>query len=156
MFKFKNGTLKKNAYVAIDGVEYEVHMPEYEGETPLSAENLNRVTEDVETELKSVSSKIDIAISDVTSKKATMHITADTAKGAVVTLPFKYFCGGDTLDVYLNGERLILSSDEAGTNGHYTEVGEVKSISNQIKITTDWNLEAGDYLEFVVKGEWGE
>ena len=41
MFKFKDGTLKKGAYVVIDGVEYEVHMPEYEGETPLSAENLN-------------------------------------------------------------------------------------------------------------------
>lgn len=41
MFKFKDGTLKKGAYVVIDDVEYEVHMPEYEGETPLSAENLN-------------------------------------------------------------------------------------------------------------------
>lgn len=156
MFKFKNGTLKKNAYVTIDGVEYEVHMPEYESETPLSAENLNRVTEDVETELKSVSSKIDIAISNITSKKATIHITADTAKGAVVTLPFKYFYGDAGLDVYLNGERLILSSDEAGTDGHYTQVGEVKSICNQIKITNDWNLQKGDYLEVVVKGEWGE
>ena len=34
---------------------------------------------------------IEMAISDITSKKATMHITADTAKGAVVTLPLKYF-----------------------------------------------------------------
>lgn len=41
MFKFKDGTLKKAAYVVIDGVEHEVHMPEYEGETPMSAENLN-------------------------------------------------------------------------------------------------------------------
>lgn len=41
MFKFKDGTLKKGAYVVIDGVEHEVHMPEYEGETPMSAENLN-------------------------------------------------------------------------------------------------------------------
>lgn len=41
MFKFKDGTLKKGAYVVIDNVEHEVHMPEYEGETPISAENLN-------------------------------------------------------------------------------------------------------------------
>lgn len=41
MFKFKDGTLKKGAYVVIDGIEHEVHMPEYEGETPMSAENLN-------------------------------------------------------------------------------------------------------------------
>lgn len=42
MFKFKDGTLKKKAYVTINDIEYEVIMPEYEGSTPLSAENLNR------------------------------------------------------------------------------------------------------------------
>ena len=41
MITFENGTLKKGAYVVINGTEYEVHMPEYEGNTPLSAENLN-------------------------------------------------------------------------------------------------------------------
>ena len=58
--------------------------------------------------------------------------------------------------VYINGEKLIKSSDEAGTDGHYVEVGTAGTTSNQIKITTDWNLESGDYLEFVVRGEWGE
>lgn len=99
---------------------------------------ITKVNEDTFNEFQD---NIEIAISDITSKKATMHITADTAKGAIVTLPLKYFYGDNTLDVYLNGERLILSSDEAGTNGHYTEVGEVKSVSNQIKLTNDWNLE---------------
>lgn len=139
MFQFKEGTLKKGASVKIDGVEYEVTMPTYEGETPLSPENLNR------------------AISECIKEFSILvKITADTAKGATVTLTKKYKVGAGVLDVYINGERLIKSSDEAGTNGHYTEVGEVKSISNQIKITTDWNLENGDYLEFVVRGEWGE
>lgn len=41
MLTFENGIEKKGAYVVINGVEYEVHMPEYEGNTPLSAENLN-------------------------------------------------------------------------------------------------------------------
>ena len=58
------------------------------------------------------------------------------------------------LDVYLNGERLIKSSDEAGTDGHYVEVGEAGAVSNQIKLTTDWNLRSGDYLEIIVRGEW--
>lgn len=83
-----------------------------------------------------------------------IKITADTAKGATVTLPRKYKVGAGVLDVYINGERLIKSSDEAGTDGHYTEVGTAGTTSNQIKITTDWNLEAGDYLEFIVRGEW--
>ena len=85
-----------------------------------------------------------------------MKITADTDKGATVTLQKKYKVGAGVLDVYINGEKLIKSSDEAGTDGHYVEVGTAKTISNQIKITNDWNLESGDYLEFVVRGEWGE
>ena len=45
--KFENGTLVKGAYVVIDGVEHEVHMPEYSGNTPASAENLNKMQEDI-------------------------------------------------------------------------------------------------------------
>ena len=41
MIQFKNGEVVKNAYVVIDGVEYEVHMPTVNCETPMSAENLN-------------------------------------------------------------------------------------------------------------------
>lgn len=114
----------------------------------------NDITKVNKSMMDEFQNNIEAAISDVSTKKATIHITADTAKGAVVTLPLFYFYGDDSLDVYLNGERLILSSDEAGTNGHYTQVGEAKSTSNQIKLTNDWNLEEGDYLEVVVKGEW--
>lgn len=137
MFKFEDGILKKGAYVVIDGVEYEVHMPEYEGETPISAENLNRSISECVKEFS-----------------ALVKITADTAKGATVTLSKKYKVGAGVLDVYINGEKLIKSSDEAGTDGHYVEVGNAGTTSNQIKLTNDWNLEEGDYLEVVVKGEW--
>lgn len=137
MFQFKEGTLKKGASVKIDGVEYEVTMPIYEGETPLSPENLNR------------------AISECIKEFSILvKITADTAKGATVTLSKKYKVGAGVLDVYINGEKLIKSSDEAGTDGHYVEVGEAGAVSNQIKLTTDWNLSSGDYLEIVTRGEW--
>lgn len=43
MVNFENGTLVKGAYVVIDGVEHEVHMPKYSGNTPLSAEILNKM-----------------------------------------------------------------------------------------------------------------
>lgn len=45
--KFENGTLVKGAYVTIDGVDYEVYMPEYSGNTPLSAETFNKMQEDI-------------------------------------------------------------------------------------------------------------
>ena len=137
MFQFKEGTLKKGASVKIDGVEYEVTMPTYEGETPLSPENLNR------------------AISECIKEFSILvKITADTAKGAIVTLSKKYKVGAGVLDVYLNGERLIKSSDEAGTDGHYSEVGDKNTVSNTIKLTSDWNLEENDYLEIIVRGEY--
>lgn len=137
MFQFKEGTLKKGASVKIDGVEYEVTMPTYEGETPLSPENLNR------------------AISECIKEFSILvKITADTAKGATVTLTKKYKVGAGVLDVYINGERLIKSSDEAGTDGHYSEVGDKNTVSSTIKLTGDWNLSSGDYLEIIVRGEW--
>lgn len=52
------------------------------------------------------------------------------------------------------GEKLLLSSDDVGTDGHYREVGEANAISNQIKLTTDWGAEIGEYFEFVVRGEY--
>lgn len=86
--------------------------------------------------------------------KYKLSITETTSSGAEITLPCYYKVGQDVLDVYLEDERLIKSSDEAGTDGHYVEVGEADSISNKIKITTDWAVEAGMTFEFVVRGEY--
>ena len=54
------------------------------------------------------------------------------------------------------GEKLILSSDDVGTDGHYREVGENNAVSNQIKLTTDWGCEVGEYFEFVVRGGYND
>lgn len=137
MIQFKNGEIVKNAYVVIDGVEYEVHEATVNCETPASAENLNLLLSDA-----------------IKQFSAVVKITADTAKGATVTLTRKFKVGAGVLDIYLNGERLIKSSDEAGTDGHYVEVGTAGATSNQIKLTTDWNLSSDDYLEIIVRGEW--
>lgn len=40
---FENGTLVQKATVEIDGNVYEVEPAQYEGTTPLSANNLNRL-----------------------------------------------------------------------------------------------------------------
>lgn len=100
--------------------------------TPFSASNLNKLI----------------------PHKYSLPITETTSAGANITIPCYYKVGADVLDVYLNGERLILSSDDTGTDGHYREVGTSGSISNIIKTTSDWYLEDGDMLEFEVKGEY--
>lgn len=80
--------------------------------------------------------------------------TSNIPAGTEVTIPCYYKVGKGTLDVYLNGERLLLSSDATGTNGHYLEVGTTNSISNKIKTTTDWSLETGDVLNLIVRGDY--
>lgn len=102
------------------------------------------------------SDNIDINILEKKQHKYYLSITTAVAAGGTVTLPSYYKVGQGVLDVFLNGERLSLSSDDAGTDGHYREVGDTDSISNQIKITTDWSLEVGDYLDLVVRGEYNE
>lgn len=47
MIKFEDGQLIKPAYVTIDGVENEVTPAKYEGNTPLSSYNLNRMQEKI-------------------------------------------------------------------------------------------------------------
>lgn len=81
-------------------------------------------------------------------------ITSSIPAGTEVTIPCYYKVGKGTLDVYLNGERLLLSSDASGTNGHYQEVGTADSISNKIKTTTDWTLEVDDVLNLIVRGDY--
>ena len=51
----------------------------------------NDITKVNKSMMDEFQNNIEAAISDVSTKKATIHITADTAKGAVVTLPLKYF-----------------------------------------------------------------
>ena len=93
-------------------------------------------------------------IEDVLTSKYSLKIDFDKTAGQEITLPCYYKVGEEVLDVYLNGERLLKSSDDSGTDGHYREIGDIGSISNKIKTTTDWNLEEGDVLDLVVRGEY--
>lgn len=74
--------------------------------------------------------------------------------GGKITLPCTYKVGAGVLDIYFNGELLILSADAAGSNGHYLEVGTTGSISNEIQLTSDWGTGTDYYLAIVVRGEY--
>jgi len=140
---FQNGTLKSKAYFMDGDVKQEVEEAVYEGTTPLSAENLNGMQDNIEEEINSH-----------IEHKHFLKLTADVAKGGIITLPCYYKVGTHCLDVYYMGELLILSSDDAGSDGHYREVGEANAVSNKIKLTTDWAAEANEYFEFIVRGEY--
>ena len=78
----------------------------------------------------------------------------EISPGGTITLPCNYKVGANVLDVYFNGELLILSADAAGSNGHYLEVGTTGSISNEIQLTSDWGTGTDYYLAIVVRGEY--
>ena len=125
-------------------MEEEVYMNFKNGESPaLNDENLNQMQKLIKADVK-----------EKQAFKYTLEITEDKTAGQEITLPCYYKVGEEVLDVYLNGERLLKSSDDAGTDGHYREIGDTGSISNKIKTTTDWNLEADDILDLVVRGEY--
>ena len=93
----------------------------------------------------------------VKAEQLTQHtynliLDENVAAGGEITLPFYYKVGANVLQVYYMGQLLLLSSDDAGTDGHYREVGEADSLSNKIKLTMDWSAETGEYFKFVVKG----
>lgn len=83
-------------------------------------------------------------------------LSANVSAGGEITLPFYYKVGANVLQVYYMGQFLLLSSDDAGTDGHYREIGTAGSLSNKIKLTTDWSAETGKYFKFVVKGVYQE
>lgn len=136
ILNFEDGTKTQDAYITIDGVNHTVTPAKYTGKIPLSAYNLNKMQKNLVTH------------------KYCLKITSAVTAGTEVTIPCYYKVGQAVIDVYLNGERLLLSSDASGKNGHYQEVGTANSISNKIKTTTDWALEAGDVLDFVVRGDY--
>lgn len=125
-------------------MEEDVYIQFKNGEVPyISDENLNQMQKLIKTDVK-----------EKQAFKYTLEITTNKTAGQEITLPCYYKVGEEVLDVYLNGERLIKSNDDSGTDGHYREVGITGSISNKIKTTTDWNLEADDVLDLVVRGEY--
>lgn len=76
MVNFKDGELVKGAYVIIEGKEYEVHMPQYSGETPLSSENLNKVQNDLNKTITEQSKILDDKITNTNT-----YSTSETNTG---------------------------------------------------------------------------
>ena len=55
---FQNGTLISKAKVTVNGTVYEVEPAEYEGTTPLNAENLNQIQTNAENAINTVQSNL--------------------------------------------------------------------------------------------------
>lgn len=135
---FENGQKTQEAFVTIEEKNYPVTPAKYSGKVPLSGPNLMKLQNNIEN--------------SVEEYIYNLVLNSNIDSGGEITLPFKYKVGANVLQVYYMGQLLLLSSDDAGTDGHYCEVGEADSLSNKIKLTTDWSAETGEYFKFIVKG----
>lgn len=139
---FENGQKTQEAFVTIEEKNYPVTPAKYSGKVPLSGPNLMKLQNNIEN--------------SVEEYIYNLVLNSNIDLGGEITLPFKYKVGANVLQVYYMGQLLLLSSDDAGSDGHYREVGEADSLSNKIKLTTDWSAETGEYFKFVVKGVYGD
>lgn len=108
----------------------------------------------VPEDMKKLCEKIEDSYENFIPHKYKIIIDEEKEAGEEIEIPCSYKVNAGVLDVYLNGEKLIKSSDDAGSDGHYCEIGSNGSISNKIKSTSDWNLGSNDTLEFIVRGVW--
>lgn len=144
---FEDGVKEQEAYVTVDGTNLPVIPAQYSGTVPLSAHNLNKMQDNVEAEIDAN-----------TKHRYILKLTSAVQAESEITLPCSYKVGDKSLTVIYMGQVLLLSSDDAGTDGHYREVGTAGSISNKIKTTSDWAIPATTndprIFEFIVRGEY--
>ena len=115
---FKNGTLISKAKVTINGTIHEVEPEEYEGETPLSAEVLNEMQDNIEE--------------SINGKRILVTTTSEVTQNTNYTVPQKYHVGKNDLWVYFEGTLLI--KDE-----NYIEIGVDGEESTAIQFK-DWDV----------------
>ena len=133
MVDFKEGQLVKGAYVVIDGIEHEVHMPQYSGDTPLTPENLNKAQEDLENEIGNKTQK-NIA----TRTFGRQNVTVNQAWGTA-----KVVCSGFNSE----GDKLI-----SDTNGIKIGAGVSKVLVSAQCAGIGTNVVSGDKQFMIKKG----
>ena len=153
MVNFTEGQLVKGAYVIIDGVEHEVHMPQYSGNTPLTPENLNKAQEDLENEIGNKTKK-NIA----TRKFGRQNITVNQSWGTSKVTYSAFTSEGDKLIMDNNGIKIgagvskVLVSAQCGGIGTNTVVGDkqfmIKKIGTETALATAY-LGGGIEINFM-------
>lgn len=94
---FQNGTLKSKAYFMDGDVKQEVEEAVYEGTTPLSAENLNGMQDNIEEEINSH-----------IEHKYFLILTANVAKGGTITIPAYYKVRSQYAGCLLHGRKIAI------------------------------------------------
>lgn len=142
---FVDGTKTQEAYVTVNGQNYQVTPAVWSGTTPLKAQNLNLMQDNIEEAIN--------------IQRASVTIESTVNASTNYTIPLNYQVGNNSLEVYYCGSKLAKGQD-------YNEIGNAGEISNTIQFTEAiGDLDMSDVkgfedfsetLEFVVRGEYSE
>lgn len=93
---FEDGTLVTAGYVEIDGIKHEIVQPEYTGNTPLSAYNLNNMQDNIE-----IATKITrLSIEGNSIQKTTSIENGDEYNSPSIDYPSPIKSVGDNINVF--------------------------------------------------------
>ena len=119
MFIFEDGNLIEDAYVEINGVKYPVHLPEFEGNTPLSSENLNKMQKDL---INDIENKIAPIVLFKGSTQGDFELSDDISNYNKITIYYKGNDGSRCSKTFENTDlsnNIIVALDEQYNNGEY-------------------------------------
>ena len=140
---FEDGTKTQEAYVTVGEQNYQVNPAVWQGTTPLKAQNLNKMQDNIEEAIN--------------IQRASVTLESTVNANTNYTLPVYYEVGNNSLEVFYCGSKL-----EKGTD--YNEIGNTGDVSNIIQfLDSVGDLDMSDVdgfenfeetLEFVVRGEY--
>lgn len=142
---FEDGTKTQEAYVTIDEQNYQVTPAVWTGTTPLKAQNLNKMQDNIEEAIN--------------IQRAFITLESTVSASINYTLPenMYYEVGNNSLEIIYCSTKLVKGQD-------YNEIGNVGEVSNVIQFTDsigDLNMSGvegfedfEETLEFIVRGEY--
>lgn len=83
---FEDGVKTQEAYVTIEGQNYQVTPAVWSGNTPLKASNLNKLQDNVEEAIK--------------IQRSTVTLSSTVSANTNYTIPLYYKVGNNSLEVY--------------------------------------------------------
>lgn len=142
---FEDGTKIQEAYVTINEQNYQVTPAVWTGKTPLKAQNLNKMQDNIEEAV------------NIQQANVTLNSTVNANTNYALPTGMYYEVGNDSLEINYCGSKLIKGVD-------YNEVGTAGDVSNVIQFTDsigdlDMSSVEGfenfkETLEFIVRGEY--
>jgi len=144
---FEDGTKTQEAYVTVNEQNYQVNPAVWQGTVPLSAQNLNKMQDNIEEAI------------NIQRASVTLENTINANTNYNLPSGMYYEVGNDSLEINYCGSKLIKGVD-------YTEIGNTGEVSNTIQfLDTVGDLDMSDVegfedfeetLEFIVRGEYSD